>query len=52
MTVTKNIHGNYIISDIINGHLVTMTYIGYTKKQAIKMFREERRRERENERPC
>ena len=41
MTVERNHEGAYVISDIINGYLVTKRYYGYTKKQAVKLFREE-----------
>lgn len=41
MTVERNYEGAYVISDIINGYLVTKRYYGYTKKQAVKLFREE-----------
>ena len=42
MTVEKIIHsGALIISDIIDGYLVSKTYYGYTKKEAVKLFRSE-----------
>ena len=41
MTVDKNSEGAWRVSDIINGYLVTKRYYGYTKKEAIKMFKEE-----------
>ena len=40
MTIERNHDGGYVISDIVNGYLVTKRYYGYTKKQAMKMFRE------------
>lgn len=33
--------GMIVISDFIGGYLVTRRYIGYTKREAIKLFREE-----------
>ena len=39
MTV-ENHNGYWIISDVINGYLVTEKYMYYTKKQSIKMFKE------------
>ena len=39
MQVNKTINGIIIISDIIKGYLVTEKYIGYTKQQAIKLFK-------------
>jgi len=42
MTIEKVKHnGALIISDIIDGYLVSKTYYGYTKKEAIKLFRSE-----------
>ena len=38
----ENPHNDgFIISDLINGYLITKRYIGYTKQQSIKMFKEE-----------
>ena len=33
--------GMIVISDIVGGYLVTRRYIGYTKKEAVKDFKEE-----------
>jgi len=33
--------GGWIVSDIINGYLVSRRYFGYTKLEAIKLFRAE-----------
>lgn len=42
LSITKNpINGSYVVSDIIDGHLVTRTYYGYTKKECKRMFRNE-----------
>ncbi len=42
MTVTKSFpHGYWQVSDIVAGHLVSRTYIGYTKREAIAAFKEE-----------
>ena len=34
-------NGAIQISDIIDGQLITKTYIGYTKKEAMKLFEKE-----------
>ena len=45
LSITKNpINGAYVVSDIIDGHLVTRTYYGYTKKECRRMFRNEFKR--------
>lgn len=41
MTITKSINGAYVISSIVNGYLVTRTYMGFTKKEALAMFKDE-----------
>jgi len=42
MTITKDeVRGAWVASDIIDWHLVTRTYYGYTKAQAVKLWREE-----------
>lgn len=41
MTVIRNRNGSYAISDIVKGYLVTRQYYGYTKREAIKLFRQE-----------
>jgi len=33
--------GMWVISDIINGALVTKKYLGYSRKEAIQLFRQE-----------
>ena len=33
--------GMWVISDIINGALVTKKYLGYSRKEAIQMFKQE-----------
>ena len=38
MTITK-ICGGYLISDIVNGYLLHRTYVGYTKKESVKLFK-------------
>lgn len=40
MTTTKTYTGAWQVSDIINGHLVTRTYFGYTERGAVKLFRQ------------
>jgi hypothetical protein len=41
MTVDKNAEGAWRVSDIIGGYLVTKVYYEYTKREAIKRFKEE-----------
>jgi hypothetical protein len=51
MTITaeKNREGYWVLSDIIDGHLVTRRYLYYTKKQAINHFKRQiKRRTRPN----
>jgi hypothetical protein len=41
MTITKlTPNGAYEISDIIGGYRVARTYYGYTKREAVKQFKE------------
>jgi hypothetical protein len=35
--------GAYRIDDVIGGYLVTKWYYGYTKREAIKLFKEQTR---------
>jgi hypothetical protein len=39
MTIEKNHAGAWIISDIIGGYRVARSYYGYTKAQAVALFR-------------
>jgi hypothetical protein len=41
MTIEKTIQGAYKVSAIVRGYLVTRSYMGYTKSEAVKMFKEE-----------
>lgn len=41
MTAEKTLQGAWLISDIIDGHLVRRQYFGYTKKEAIAAFKAE-----------
>lgn len=41
MTIEKTINGYYRITDIINNQLISRLYNGYTKKEAIALFRKE-----------
>jgi len=41
MTIEKNINGYWLITDIINGYFVKKVYGGYTKKEAIQLFKKE-----------
>jgi hypothetical protein len=41
MTVEKMFpSGGYRVSEIVNGYYVTMRYFGYTKKEAVRLFRQ------------
>jgi hypothetical protein len=45
MSVTRVWHsGAWIVSDTVRGYLVTRTYYGYTKREAVRLFREEKRK--------
>jgi hypothetical protein len=39
MTIEKNNYGAWVISDIIGGYRVARQYYGYTKAQAVALFR-------------
>ena len=39
MTIEKNREGAYVISDIVSGYLVTRSYYGYAKRDAVRLFR-------------
>ena len=41
MIVEKNYEGAWVVSDIVNGYRVARRYYGYTKRQALAMFRAE-----------
>ena len=41
MTIEKNINGYYVITDIINRRLIKKVYGGYTKREAIRLFKHE-----------
>ena len=45
MTLDKNINGYIVISDIIDGYWVTRRYMGYTKKEAKRLFKKEMKME-------
>ena len=37
----EKITGGYAVSDIIDGYISTRRYFGYTKREAVRMFKEE-----------
>ena len=39
MTIEKNHAGAWVISDIIGGNRVARSYYGYTKREAVALFR-------------
>jgi hypothetical protein len=41
ITVEKTINGILVLSAMVNGYLVRRKYIGYTRKEARAMFRDE-----------
>lgn len=41
MSIERNYSGAWVISDIIEGYLVTRQYYFYTKREAIRQFRAE-----------
>ena len=41
MTVTRDHTGAYCISQVVSGRLLRMRYLGYTRREAIKLFRAE-----------
>jgi hypothetical protein len=41
MTIEKTIQGAWRLSAIVDNHIVTRVYFGYTKRQALNAFREE-----------
>lgn len=41
MSIDRNAEGAWRVSDIIGGYLVVKTYYGYTKREAIKRFKQE-----------
>jgi hypothetical protein len=41
MIIEMGPEGQWIISEIVNGYLITKTFFGYTKKMAVKLFKQE-----------
>lgn len=41
MTVTKNYAGAWVISDLVDGYLVTKTFYLYSKAEAIAKYKKE-----------
>ena len=41
MTIEKNKEGAWVVSDIVNGYRVARKYYGYSKREALAMFRAE-----------
>lgn len=40
MTIERITLNGYIITDIVGGYLITKSYHGYTKREAIRLFKE------------
>lgn len=41
MIIEKTFQGALKVSDIIGGHLVTRQFFGYSKREAMRQFKEE-----------
>jgi len=41
MIVEKNREGAWVVSDIVGGYWVTRRYYYYTKREAVRLFRQE-----------
>lgn len=41
MLIERNYEGAWIISDIVAGYFITRRYYGYTKREAIRLFKME-----------
>lgn len=39
-TTTRNINGSLTVSTIEYGRLIQQTYYGYTKREAVRLFRQ------------
>lgn len=45
ITATRTIHGYYECAAILNGYRVSQVYGGYTRREALKLFRQLLKRE-------
>lgn len=43
MTVERTIQGAWRVCAMVGGHLITRVYMGFTKRQAIQLFKEDHR---------
>ena len=41
MIAEKNYEGAWVVSDIVGGYWVTRRYYFYTKREAVRLFRQE-----------
>jgi hypothetical protein len=48
MIIEKGPEGQYVISAIVGGHLMSKQFFGYTKKEAVKLFNQYIKNERED----
>jgi len=46
MTIERNSNGDWVVTDIVRGHLARRTYSGCSKLEAAKRFRRDIRRKR------
>jgi len=43
MNITRNYQGAYVISAMVKGYRVQRTYLGYKRREAIAMFKDDTR---------
>lgn len=43
MIIERNYQGAWVISDIIRGYRVARQYYGYTKREAVQLFKQQTR---------
>lgn len=43
MTIEKNNEGAWVVSDIVNGYRVARRYYYYSKREAVRLFKQEMR---------
>lgn len=49
MEINIGRQGMIVITDIVKGHLFTRCYMGYTKREAIEAFKQDRKAERKKD---
>jgi hypothetical protein len=48
ITTNRNRNGGLVLSAVVGGYLVSRQYYGYTKREALKLFRSELKTEKGN----